>query len=496
MGRAKRSGGSENVVDERMEEEEEEEEDAIGVAQIQPLAKALAGTEKRVRDKAVRNLRRWLSYRKGISRLNLMRVWKALFYCMWMSDKVPIQQELASTLAKLTHCFSSGKDALRFVACFFDTLQREWGGLDHLRMDKFLSLTRQILFQTMVYVARKKWNDDDLEQLTEILMTQMQRRNGIRRHLVDIFWTELDRSMESTGTRTAEALSDSKWEMLMEPFAATGSLCKDKSFQSHVLETVFEPLLEDDGEDADAPRPEKKFISEMLFKMASDPDTVERYRSGLYSLRKRFRKRVSKQLKVISLRASETSDAVSSPSSSSLSSSASQSLQLENAVDPMESAEASAKKDIVKKKKRKKKSRKRKESKIGTSLEDPPSEAAKEESSGDDRRDETSRKRKKRKQSRPSRRTTTETTPECSSSNTHKGHVHFDLTHNQQQTVAEARRAARSPIPPARSVKAPAHGILRTSPAVTRSASARKAPQSSARRRSSRRRKAVDYFSS
>lgn len=81
-------------------------------------------TDKRVRDKALASVRLWLKTHRTSSELDLLKLWKALFYCthvccmaryisaciadtfvgstgMWMSDKVPVQQELAQQLAEL-----------------------------------------------------------------------------------------------------------------------------------------------------------------------------------------------------------------------------------------------------------------------------------------------------------------------------------------------------------------------------------------------------------
>ena len=37
----------------------------------------------------------------------LMRLWKGLFYCMWMSDKPLVQEELAGKIADLTNSFTN-----------------------------------------------------------------------------------------------------------------------------------------------------------------------------------------------------------------------------------------------------------------------------------------------------------------------------------------------------------------------------------------------------
>jgi ribosomal RNA-processing protein 1 len=64
----------------------------------------------------------WLSSRKGLGELDLLKVWKGLFYCMWMSDKVPVQQQLAGNISHIVHCF--GDDLER--ACLFITTFYKW----------------------------------------------------------------------------------------------------------------------------------------------------------------------------------------------------------------------------------------------------------------------------------------------------------------------------------------------------------------------------------
>ena len=69
------------------------------------FAKRLADNEKANRDVAVKQLRVWLAKKPNLSESDLLKIWKGLFFCMWMSDKSPVQQELAATISKLIHCF-------------------------------------------------------------------------------------------------------------------------------------------------------------------------------------------------------------------------------------------------------------------------------------------------------------------------------------------------------------------------------------------------------
>eukprot|EP01052_Picozoa_sp_SAG31_P017870 SAG31_NODE_1240_length_9167_cov_4.729599_14_plen_134_part_00 len=86
----------------------------------------------------------------------MLKVWKGLFYCMWMSDKAPIQNELADTLAKVCHACND-RVGLLYCAAFFKTMEREWHGIDALRMDKFYRLVRRVVHESFALASARKW---------------------------------------------------------------------------------------------------------------------------------------------------------------------------------------------------------------------------------------------------------------------------------------------------------------------------------------------------
>ena len=45
------------------------------------LAKRLAHNEKEVRDQGMKSLKQWLFKRKEVSEMDMMKIWKGLFYC-------------------------------------------------------------------------------------------------------------------------------------------------------------------------------------------------------------------------------------------------------------------------------------------------------------------------------------------------------------------------------------------------------------------------------
>ncbi|CAI5732174.1 unnamed protein product [Peronospora destructor] len=119
----------------------------------------LAHTERKYRDRALKKLTVYLTKKKEWTNLEWDKLWKALFYCMWMSDKRPVQEELSSNLAALVHRIPSTESALAFVHSFFRTMHREWHGLDGLRLDKFYSLVRKFVREAMVLLRVQDWDD-------------------------------------------------------------------------------------------------------------------------------------------------------------------------------------------------------------------------------------------------------------------------------------------------------------------------------------------------
>lgn len=73
------------------------------------FARRLADNDKAVRDKAVKKLRTWLHKQHGLSELDNCKLWRGLFFCMWMSDKPLVQEELADQI--VCSPFYSGMDS-------------------------------------------------------------------------------------------------------------------------------------------------------------------------------------------------------------------------------------------------------------------------------------------------------------------------------------------------------------------------------------------------
>mmetsp|Transcript_3881 Transcript_3881/g.6090 ORF Transcript_3881/g.6090 Transcript_3881/m.6090 type:complete len:675 (+) Transcript_3881:99-2123(+) len=81
------------------------------------FGRLLASPEERVRHTAVRRLNQYLTERcviddesVGLSELDLLKLWKGLWYTLYMADRVPVQDELAKKLAELLWCVAGNEE--------------------------------------------------------------------------------------------------------------------------------------------------------------------------------------------------------------------------------------------------------------------------------------------------------------------------------------------------------------------------------------------------
>jgi len=73
----------------------------------------------------------------GFSQEELLKIWKGLFYCMWVQDEPLLQEELADTISQLVHVVNNSEAQHLFIQTFWQTMNREWKGIDRLRLGKY-----------------------------------------------------------------------------------------------------------------------------------------------------------------------------------------------------------------------------------------------------------------------------------------------------------------------------------------------------------------------
>uniref|UniRef100_A0A8C5P231 Ribosomal RNA processing 1 n=1 Tax=Jaculus jaculus TaxID=51337 RepID=A0A8C5P231_JACJA len=211
------------------------------------LAQRLAGNEQVTRDRAVRKLRKYIVARTqpaagGFTQDELLKVWKGLFYCMWMQDKPLLQEELGRTISQLTQAFQTTEAQHLFLRAFWQTMIREWAGIDRLRLDKFYLLMRMVLRESLKAVKTQGWEERQIEQLLELLTTEIlspdsQAPNGVKSHFLEIFLEELSK------VGAAELTADQNLRFI-DPFCQIAARTKDSLVLHKIARNIFETIVE------------------------------------------------------------------------------------------------------------------------------------------------------------------------------------------------------------------------------------------------------------
>ncbi|CAH1396743.1 unnamed protein product [Nezara viridula] len=219
-------------------------EELLSVAQEIAFAKALASNDKSLRDRALKKLKRWFSMKStqespGIrfTEEGFMRIWKGLFYCVWMSDKPLVQEECVENISNLIHCFMELEDVQKFIRCFFQSISQAWFGLDSHRLDKYLMLVRRFLRQMLEYLYKENWESGKVEAISKDLYKSLVLAPiGLNLHLSEIYLEELAKVGRGE-------LNPSTVLEMIKPFADFMQLSSDSRLMKSLTNSLFLQLL-------------------------------------------------------------------------------------------------------------------------------------------------------------------------------------------------------------------------------------------------------------
>ncbi|XP_029169907.1 ribosomal RNA processing protein 1 homolog [Nylanderia fulva] len=213
------------------------------VAQEIKMARLLTNTDKKIRDKVLKRLKKWLTVRSQSSfdftKTDFMSLWKGLFYCMWMSDKMLIQEELAESLSKLVHCFNSKDTIILYTSSALMTLAIEWFGIDQYRLDKFSMLVRRILRQTFVICKNNSWNIEWVTEMSKMFLEVFLHPKtglGFNLHMTEIYLEEL--AKVSNGNIPEDVVHE-----FIKPFVIYQMTTDDERQIKHIMQHVFRYLI-------------------------------------------------------------------------------------------------------------------------------------------------------------------------------------------------------------------------------------------------------------
>lgn len=178
-----------------------------------PFIKQLSSNNRVVREKSLEALQKVLVSEPFMKskQAQYEKLWKALYYTMWFSDRPRPQQKMARQLGELYSLYGtvgdnksdditlSDRAFLKFCRAFWKVITLEWFNIDRYRMDKYLLLLRRVFFNQLKYLQTRQWN----EELVEMYITKVLKHsplsgsakvyNGIPFHLIDILLDEWER---------------------------------------------------------------------------------------------------------------------------------------------------------------------------------------------------------------------------------------------------------------------------------------------------------------
>ncbi|XP_053408060.1 ribosomal RNA processing protein 1 homolog A-like [Mercenaria mercenaria] len=277
------------------------------------FAQNLAGNETKTRLKAVKKLKKYLkvksaSKKDGFSCEDFLKLWKGLHYCMWMQDKPLLQEELSTTLTNLVHDLSTHEAQMMFIKVFFITEAREWSSIDIWRLDKFMMMVRNMLYESLMVMKKLKWHRNKLEGLTQMFYDTVMNPesdtipDGLKIHFCDIYLEEVEKAGDSQ-------LTGSQLLQLLDPFIRFMQKAKNATLLKRVVSCVFDPVVtriadevwmqqtqnaeSDDTEEAeDIPfltlKFDGKLISDHIFRVSQEDDVLSRNRPMLYGIVKKL----------------------------------------------------------------------------------------------------------------------------------------------------------------------------------------------------------------
>ncbi|KAI0406230.1 nucleolar protein,Nop52-domain-containing protein [Xylaria palmicola] len=145
-----------------------------------PFIRQLASSDRPERAAALESLRTFLgaaAISSRLTRLDHLKLWKGLYYSLWMCDRPVPQQNLCAELAALVDVLPDDPAAVApWLAAFWETVGREWTGIDVYRLEKFMLLVRRVLAAGLAWACADLPDDDDAGGKTKTKTKKGSRR--------------------------------------------------------------------------------------------------------------------------------------------------------------------------------------------------------------------------------------------------------------------------------------------------------------------------------
>ncbi|KAL2889296.1 Ribosomal RNA-processing protein 1-like protein [Ceratocystis lukuohia] len=170
-----------------------------------PFIRTLASNEKKIRTKAIEQLTSFLSTRRAPAAIltldDALKLWKGLFYAVWMCDRPVPQQTLCAELGGLISVVDSAAVG-SWLTAFWTVMAQNWNTeIDVLRMEKFLLLVRRVVAGSLRRLRADGFSPDARTAVLDTLRVGPLNPDGdldrmpvgLRLHVIDLWVDELER---------------------------------------------------------------------------------------------------------------------------------------------------------------------------------------------------------------------------------------------------------------------------------------------------------------
>jgi len=248
------------------------------------FGKRLAHTDKKIRDRGFANLKAFLHNHTELERLDFLKLWRGLYFGMWMADKRPVQQDLAVQMALLIEKIPREKQGM-WLDTFWETMKASWEKLDKHRLSKYLLLIRIVVAEAFKVVRLGGWQTDEVKALSETFLQGVPRHVqqgmntrslGLNLQFHRILWDELRPQLKKDPEASVEVILE-----LLEPFCALAEGCGLTALVKNVHKFV---LL----------RTPQRFTGKLIFRLlqgAARKDIPKVNREALYETVDKLEKR-------------------------------------------------------------------------------------------------------------------------------------------------------------------------------------------------------------
>lgn len=248
-------------------------------------------TDPEQRKRGLEALAAWMKQRKVVTELDMLKIWKALFYCVWHCDKKGPQEQLTEELANMMGTMSAENAHLYFFA-YVTVMRKEWARVDKHRLDKFLALTRAMVRECFRWMRAKKWKEEIWHLHTQSLLSHCLVPDddypavGFSLHICDVYLKEL--------ATVEPKVKVDLLTGLLEPFVMALATSNRPALRDRIQCWIFEPLL---GQSPlfQLKSRELHIVGEMLFVVAADENTRSKNRAKLYEIHGLIKKEVKER---------------------------------------------------------------------------------------------------------------------------------------------------------------------------------------------------------